>query len=82
MTLRAVRSLAFSPDDRSVLFLARGDSSDMVYELPLDGSAPTKQIGFRDAHLAMLMVSPTGEYLGAVAAKPVSDAVLLEKHAR
>ena len=78
-TLHAVRSLTFTPDDRSVFFVARGESADSVYELPLDGSAPTKQIEFRGAHLAMLMVSPTGKFLGAVAAKPVSDAVLLEE---
>ena len=81
-TLHAVRSFTFTPDDRSVFFIARGDSSDSVYELPLEGSAPTKQIEFRGAHLATLMVSPTGKYLGAVTAKPVSDAVLLEEHPR
>jgi DNA-binding winged helix-turn-helix (wHTH) protein/Tol biopolymer transport system component len=81
-TLQAVRSLTFAPDDRSVFFIARGESSDSVYALPLDGSAPTKQIEFRGAQLAALMVSPTGKYLGAVTAKPVSDAVLLEEHPR
>jgi DNA-binding winged helix-turn-helix (wHTH) protein/Tol biopolymer transport system component len=80
--LHAVRSITFTPDDRSVFCIARGESADSVYELPLDGSAPTKQVEFRGAHLATLMVSPTGKYLGAVTAKPVSDAVLLEEHPR
>jgi DNA-binding winged helix-turn-helix (wHTH) protein/Tol biopolymer transport system component len=79
-TLHAVRSLTFAPDDKSVFFIVRGVTSDSVYDLPLDGSAPTKQIEFRGAHLSVLMVSPTGKYLGAVTAKPVSDAVLLEEH--
>ena len=81
-TVRAVRSLTFAPDDKRVFFIARGEASDSIYELPLDGSAATKQIEFRGAHLSALMVSPGGKYLGAVTAKPVSDAVLLEQHSR
>jgi Tol biopolymer transport system component len=81
-TLHAVRSLTFAPDDESLFFIVRGESADSVYDLPLDGSAPTKQIEFRGARLSTLMVSPSGKYLGAVTAKPVSDAVLLEEHPR
>jgi DNA-binding winged helix-turn-helix (wHTH) protein/Tol biopolymer transport system component len=81
-TLHAVRAQTFSPDDKSIFFIARGEVSDSVYELPLDGSPPTKQIEFRGLHLASLMVSPGGKYLGAVTAKPVSDAVLLEDRSR
>jgi DNA-binding winged helix-turn-helix (wHTH) protein/Tol biopolymer transport system component len=81
-TLQAIRSLTFAPDDKSIFFIVRGDSSESVYDLPLDGSAPTKQIEFRGARLGQLMVSPTGKYLGAVTSKPVSDAVLLEEHPR
>ena len=81
-TLQAIRSLTFAPDDKSIFFIVRGDSSESVYGLPLDGSAPTKQIEFRGAHLGQLMVSPNGKYLGAVTTKPVSDAVLLEQQPR
>ena len=79
-TVRAMRSLTFAPDDQSVFFIARAETSESIYSLPLNGSAATKQIEFRGAHLSTLMVSPGGKYLGVVTAKPISDAVLLEAH--
>jgi hypothetical protein len=47
--------------------------------LPLDGSAPVKQIEFRGARVVAVAVSPTGKHLGVVTVKPVSDVVLLER---
>jgi DNA-binding winged helix-turn-helix (wHTH) protein/Tol biopolymer transport system component len=81
-TVKAVRSLTFAADDKSVFYIARGDASDSIYELPLDGAAASKQIEFRGARLATVMVSPGAKYLGVVTTKPVSDAVLLEERSR
>jgi DNA-binding winged helix-turn-helix (wHTH) protein/Tol biopolymer transport system component len=80
--LQAIRSLTFAPDDQHIFFIARGQTADSIYDLPLDGSPPSKRIEFRGAHLAAIQVSPGGKYLGAVTVKPVSDAVLLEDRTR
>jgi DNA-binding winged helix-turn-helix (wHTH) protein/Tol biopolymer transport system component len=80
--LRTVRTLTFAPDDQHVFVIAKGETSDSIYDLPLDGAAPTKRVEFRGAQLAAIMVSPSGKYLGAVSVKPVSDAVLLEDRGR
>jgi Tol biopolymer transport system component len=80
--VQAVRSLTFAPDDQHIFFIARGQTADSIYDLPLDGSPPSKRIEFRGAHLAAIQVSPGGKHLGAITVKPVSDAVLLEDRAR
>lgn len=80
--LHATRSLTFAPDDQHIFFIARGETSDSIYDLPIDGSAASKRIEFRGAHLSVIMVSPSGKYLGAVTVKPVSDAVLLADRSR
>lgn len=77
--LKPSRSLSFGQDDQHVFLISHGDTSDSIYQMPLDGSAPTKQIEFRGAHIAAMMVSPAGKHLGVVTIKPVSDAVLLQK---
>jgi hypothetical protein len=77
--LLVTRSLTYAPDDQHILLIARGETSDSVFEMKLDGSAPVKQIEFRGAHLAAIAVSPSGTHLGVVTVKPVSDAVLLER---
>jgi len=74
----ASRSITFAPNDQHIFFMVRGETADSVWDLPLDGSAASKQIEFRGTHLGTLMVSPGGRYLGVLTTKPVSDAVLLE----
>jgi Tol biopolymer transport system component len=77
--LHITRSLTYGSDDQRILLISRGETSDSVYEMKLDGSAPVKQIEFRGAHLAAIAVSPSGTHLGVVKVKPVSDAVLLQR---
>jgi DNA-binding winged helix-turn-helix (wHTH) protein/Tol biopolymer transport system component len=77
--LKASRSISFSPDDRHIFLVSRGNTADSIYDLPLNGSAPVKQIEFRGARVAAVAVSPGGKRLGIVTVKPVSDVVLLER---
>jgi DNA-binding winged helix-turn-helix (wHTH) protein/Tol biopolymer transport system component len=80
--LKASRSISFSPDDRHIFLVSRGNTADSIYDLPLDGPAPVKQIEFRGARVAAVAVSPGGKRLGVVTVKPVSDVVLLERSHR
>jgi DNA-binding winged helix-turn-helix (wHTH) protein/Tol biopolymer transport system component len=77
--LNVSRSITFSPDDQHVFVISHGNTSDSIFDIPLDGSAPLKLIEFRGARVAALAVSPAGKHLGVVTVKPVSDAVLLQR---
>jgi Tol biopolymer transport system component len=77
--LNISRSITFSPDDRHLFVISPGNTSDSIFDISLDGSAPLKQIEFLGARLAALAVSPAGKHLGVVTVKPVSDAVLLQR---
>jgi DNA-binding winged helix-turn-helix (wHTH) protein/Tol biopolymer transport system component len=77
--LNVSRPISFSADDQHIFLVARGNKADSIYDLPVDGSAPVKQIEFRGARVAAVAVSPAGKHLGVVTVKPVSDVVLLEQ---
>jgi Tol biopolymer transport system component len=77
--LNVSRPISFSADDQHIFLVARGNKADSIYDLPLDGSTPVKQIEFRGARVVAVEVSPAGKHLGVVTVKPVSDVVLLER---
>ena len=69
--------IAFSTDDKSVLYAVRAGADTTIWRQPLDNAPPVKVASLSGKYVYWLRPSPDGKNLGLTVGTPTSEAVLL-----
>jgi hypothetical protein len=68
---------AFSPDNKSIFYVARNGSDTTIWRQPLEAATPVKVASLPGTTVNWIRPSPDGKKLGLIVETPTSEAVLL-----